>query len=130
MILFIILIFVMISYTVTEKLLRHFSVIKGSVQLWSGVWYYLWGICLLASLLIIRPIDLVFRIPVNFDSVIGMIVIIILFLSISLKKGSNAYCPKSNELLKCIHFSIILPLFEETAFRGIILPILITLLNG
>jgi len=59
----IVILFVLLSYTIIERMLFHFSVLKNNDQLWSGVWYYLYGICLLVSVLIIRPIDFVFKVP-------------------------------------------------------------------
>lgn len=126
---FIVLIFVLCSYTIIEKLLRHFSIIKCKVQLWSTIWYYLWGSCLLLAVSIISPNDFVFKIPVDIRSIIGVIIIMLLFIFASVKNNTSVYYPKASEPLKCIHHSIVLPIFEEVAFRGIILPILIILLD-
>jgi len=127
----IVILFVLLSYTIIERMLFHFSVLKNNDQLWSGVWYYLYGICLLVSVLIIRPIDFVFKVPSGKIGFAFFIIgVMMLFLLLNLKEGKRMYYPKSDDLLECFHFSVIQPLFEEIAFRGIILPILIFFFKG
>lgn len=126
---FIVLAIALCSYTIIEKLLRCFSIIQSSDQLWSTIWYYLWGLCLLLSVVLISPNDFVFKVPVNIGSVIGVIIVLLIFIFMSIRNNTVVYYPKTSNLLKCINFSIFLPIFEEVAFRGIILPVLIILLS-
>ena len=121
----IVILVALLSYTVIERILRHFSVLKSNRDpLWSGVWYYLYGICLLVSLLAIRPIDFVFKIPSRIGFSLLIIGVMMLFLLLNLKEGNKIYYPTADNILKCVNFSVIQPLFEEVAFQGIILPIL------
>lgn len=81
---------------------------------------YTWGILLIAASLFIKE-NYVFHLPRNILTVLPLCLIILLInLLISRQSG---YSPVG--LFNCINFVITYPVFEEIAFRGLILPILV-----
>ena len=81
---------------------------------------YYWGILLIGASLLIKD-NYVYQLPGNFTAVLPLCLIILLInLLISRRSG---YSPIG--LFNTINFVITYPVFEEIAFRGLALPILV-----
>lgn len=81
---------------------------------------YYWGILLIAASLLIKK-NYVFHLPRNILTVLPLC-LIILFINLLISRRSG-YSPAG--LFNRINFVITYPVFEEIAFRGLILPILV-----
>lgn len=102
----------------------------GKDQLWTNQGYYLWGLILLIVYLIIKPYDYIVKKPINNEVGIVFIVIYLVVAFFVCKAGLDFYYPKKSNKLKCFHYGVIQPIFEEIAFRGLILPMTIQLLGN
>jgi CAAX prenyl protease-like protein len=123
---------IMISYKIMEIFFKRFFPKLINFDLSSSICYYFWGLVLLSVYLIVRPNDYVTKIPINNKS--GIIFLIFftigVFFAFIYNQDPNVYYPKKEEKLICFNHGIILPIFEEVAFRGLILPMTVCLLGN
>lgn len=113
---------IMFSYNILESIIKKFFPKLVKDQLWASIGYYLWGLVLLIVYLIIRPNDYIIKNPINNELGIKFILFFIISTIIICIKNPNVYYPKKSNKLKCFHYGVIQPIFEEVAFRGLILP--------
>lgn len=74
--------------------------------------------------------NFIFNIIINKQVAIQAILITVFGIAYVTKSNKNIYYPSYDNKIRCINFSITQPIFEEIAFRGIILPITIPLLEN
>lgn len=129
--LYLILIVVMIfSYRILEDILEKLFPDLGKDQLWATEGYYLWGLVLFIIYFIVKPNDYIMKIPINNKNGIMFILAFMISTIFICIKDSNVYYPKKTNKLKCFHYGVVQPIFEEIAFRGLILPMTIYLLGN
>lgn len=87
------------------------------------------GLPLLIVYLIVTPNDYIIKSPIN--NKIGIVFLLCFIIStIFVCIGNqNVYYPHKDNKLKCFHYGVIQPIFEEVAFHGLILPMTIYLLG-
>ncbi|WBW98236.1 CPBP family intramembrane glutamic endopeptidase [Oceanirhabdus sp. W0125-5] len=123
------IIVILFSYKILEKYFERFfpRIIKS--QLWDSKGYYSWGLVLLIVYLIIRPKDYLFKLPINNKEGLIVVFCFALFTLFLCIQNPNSYYPRKSNKLRCVHFGVVQPIFEEVAFRGLILPMTIFLIG-
>lgn len=111
----------MFSYKILENIFMKLFPKLGKDQLWTNQGYYLWGLVLLIIYFIVRPNDYIIKSPINNEMGIKFILFFIISTIFICIKNLNVYYPKKTNKLKCFHYGVIQPIFEEVAFRGLIL---------
>jgi len=124
MIYLILIITIIFSYRIFENIFNKL----GNDQLWTNRGYYCWGLVLLVIYFIVRPNDYVFKTPINNKIGIKFILFFLTSTFFICITNLNVYYPKKINKLKCFHYGVIQPIFEEIAFRGLILCMTINLL--
>lgn len=125
----ILIVVILFSYKTMESFFKRFLPKLVNYQLWESIGYYFWGLLLLIAYLIVRPNDYIIKSPINNKLGIQFILIFIISTLFICIKNPNGYYPRKDNKLRCFHFGIIQPIFEEVAFRGLILPMTIYLLG-
>lgn len=126
----IIIFIILFSYKALEKFFKKKFPMLIKYQLWDSVFYYFWGLILLVVYLIVKPIDYIIKYPVNNEFGIRCILYIAISTVFVCIYNENAYYPPRNGKLRCFHYGVVQPIFEEVAFRGLILPITVYLLGN
>ena len=117
------------SYGILEKVFRRFFPKLIPHQLWSSVLYYAWGLVLLIIYFTAVPYDLILKMPINNKTGIYSVLGALMILRFLYINNVDCYYPTKDKKLKCFHYGIVLPIFEEVAFRGLILPMTIYLIG-
>lgn len=112
------------SYTIIEVLLRKSDVsFIRNKRLWETQGYYMWGLVLMLSYYIVPSQQLFIKSPINNFGAIIFTIVYIAYLVVIFFYNKESYYPKQKKTMKSVHYCIIQPIFEEIAFRGIILPL-------
>jgi hypothetical protein len=125
----ILIVVILFSYKTMESFFKRFFPKLVNYQLWESIGYYFWGLLLLIAYLIARPNDYIIKSPINNKLGIQFILIFIISTMYICIKNPNVYYPRKDNKLRCFHYGVIQPIFEEVAFRGLILPMTIYLLG-
>lgn len=124
------IVIILFSYKILEKILHKLFPKIVKRQLWDSLGYYIWGLLLLGIYLYVKPIDYIISKPVNNSYGVIVTIIVIIVTVYGCVSDPNVYYPRKTGKLRCIHYSIIQPIFEEVAFRGLILPMMMPLLGN
>jgi membrane protease YdiL (CAAX protease family) len=127
---FIIVLIAIFSYTFLDYMIPKVWPKSEKKQLWSGNGAFLWGGILLVTCFILRQSEYVFKLPINHQVGIQIIILVIIGTIHNGYRNKKTYYPSKSNMKKCLNYSIFQPIFEEIAFRGLLLPVTINLFSG
>lgn len=125
----ILMVIIIFSYKQLENIFKKFFNKSINYQLWESKGYYAWGLILLIIYLVVNPIDYIVKVPVNNKWGIMAILYVGISTIFTCIYNINIYYPRKSNKFRCFHYGVMQPIFEEVAFRGLILPMTVYILG-